>query len=205
MSATPTPTAAARLRLIRQERLALHAVELLSGKEAALERECARLSGHASRTEQRWRERSEDAATWLLRSRMLGCTNELDRVIGTGSATADIDVTWQNSMGVTYPGDARCAYGAPPALFSTAALASTVDAHREALAAAADHAVMSAAVARLHTELVATRRRRRAIEDRLLPRLSSERHALEIHLDEQDRDQALRVRLASKQRMEVPS
>ncbi len=201
MSASVVPTRAARLHLIRQVSLAHHAVELLSSKEAALERERMRLAGHASRTEQRWQEQMNEAARWLLRSRMLGCSEELDRLVETGNATTTIEVAWQSSMGVTYPEGIDCTFASAPVVSSTAALLPTIEAEREALRAAAEHAAMHAAVARLDGELVSTRRRRRAIEDRLLPRLEEQQRSLEVHLDEEDREEALRVRLASSERL----
>ncbi|MEZ5230700.1 MAG: V-type ATP synthase subunit D [Acidimicrobiales bacterium] len=96
-----------------------------------------------------------------------------------------------------------CTFPEPPAVYTTAAMAPTIEAHRQALRTAAEHAAMSSALERLQSELVATRRRRRAIEDRLIPDLAAERQALEIHLDEEDRDQALRVRLAARQQTGV--
>jgi V/A-type H+-transporting ATPase subunit D len=103
-------------------------------------------------------------------------------------------------MGVIYPGAVHCSPSPDPIVHSTAALRPTIDAYRLALQAAADHASTTAALGRLNAELADTRRRRRAIEQRLLPRLEATIHDLDLYLDEQDRDEALRVQLASSQK-----
>jgi V/A-type H+-transporting ATPase subunit D len=83
-----------------------------------------------------------------------------------------------------------------PSLVSTSALRPTVDAYRDALDAAATQASTTAALRRLDLELASTRRRRRAIGERLVPHLEQALHELDLHLDEQDREEALRVQLA---------
>lgn len=191
-----TATRAARLQLAGRIELIGHAVELLRNKEKALERERVRLEGYASRAEQRWRSAYEESAAWLVRARLLGGSDELAALVRTGPSPATVTTDWQVSMGVTYPGGVECDPGPRPRLGSTAALPPTVDAFREALDAAAQHAATSAAVRSLDIELADTRRRRRAIGDRLLPRLHTELHGLDLHLDEQDREQAMRVHLA---------
>jgi vacuolar-type H+-ATPase subunit D/Vma8 len=62
--------------------------------------------------------------------------------------------------------------------------------------AAATLAAAAQATRRLDSELAQTRRRRRAVEDRLLPDLLEARHRLDLHLDELDREEAQRVRTA---------
>jgi V/A-type H+-transporting ATPase subunit D len=100
------------------------------------------------------------------------------------------------SMGIRYPGSVSCDPGPEPVVASTAALRPTIAAYRDALEAAAQHAAATAALHRLDRELAATRRRRRAIEEHLIPGLDDDIHRLDLALDEQERDEALRVRMA---------
>jgi len=194
---TTARTRAGRLLLVARRDLARHAVELLESKEEALQRERVRLEGHATRAETEWVRRCREAAEALLRARMLGASDEIDDLIDRGSALADVTTHWQTSMGIVYPGQVDCASGEAPTLASTAALGPAVEAHRRSLEAAATHAATSAAVRRLDAALAATRRRRRAIEQRLEPRLESALHELDLHLDELDREEAVRVHVAT--------
>jgi len=200
MTTHSTTSRAARLRLIGRLDLARHASELLHGKEQALQRERVRLEGYADRARRDWAESCEDGATWLQRARCLGASNELAELSERGPRPAAVTIEWQTSMGITYPGDVDCLPAHQTGLSSTAALQPTVDAFHRALRCAATHASTSAALARLDSELAATRRRRRAIADRLIPTLEGELVDLELHLDEQDREEALRVHLARGQR-----
>ena len=187
---------AARLHLITRLELARHAVDLLHSKEQALQREGARLEVHAERARDAWDRSAAEAATWLQRARALGAADELEVLAARNPRAAEIVIDWQASMGITYPGDARCTPAVQPDLTASAALAPTMQAHHRALEAATTHAATRTALARLDAELSTTRRRRRAIADRLVPRLEDDLRALELDLDEQDREEALRVRLA---------
>jgi V/A-type H+-transporting ATPase subunit D len=187
---------AVRLRLTIRLAAACHAADLLHNKEQALQRERSRLEGHTDRTERDWARRCEQATTWLMRARALGASDELARLIEHGPDPASIDANWQSAMGIMYPGAVTCSPGTTPPLVSTSALRPTVDAYRDALDAAATHASTPAALRRLDHELASTRRRRRAIGERLVPQLEQALHELDLHLDEQDREEALRVQLA---------
>ena len=99
-------------------------------------------------------------------------------------------------MGVSYPTAVACTPGPRPDLTTTAALGPAADAYAAALSAAATAAGAALAQRRLDRELAETRRRRRAVEDRLLPELEDTCRRLELHLDELDREEAQRVRTA---------
>ncbi len=187
---------AGRLRLIDRLELARRGIDLLQSKEEALQRERVRLDAHVARTRRQWEESCRIAATWLLRARALGASAELASISVARSASATVVAHWQTSMGLTYPGAVECVPAPEPPFVTTAALGPTCDAYRLALQAAADCASTIAALDRLDAELADTRRRRRAIEQRLVPQLESDLHTVDLHLDEQDRDEALRVHLA---------
>ncbi len=194
---TDTRTRAARLQLTARLDLASHGADLLHSKEEALRRERIRLEGHVTRTKNRWEHSCREASTWLLRARALGASDELASLVTSEPAPATVTPHWQTSMGITYPGSVDTTAGPEPTVTSTSALRPTIDAFRLALSTAADHASTTAALTRLDNELADTRRRRRAIEQRLLPRLESTLHDLDLYLDEQDRDDALRVHIAT--------
>jgi len=103
-------------------------------------------------------------------------------------------------MGVTYPGTVVPTPGSPHEFTTTAALVPTCTAFQAALTAAAEHAAATAALRRVEAELATTRRRRRALEERLQPRLQAQLHRLDLALDERDREMALRTRLATADR-----
>jgi V/A-type H+/Na+-transporting ATPase subunit D len=191
-------TPADRLRLIHRLELTRHASGLLHSKEEALERERARLEGHASRSLDDWAACCDEASQRLARARMLGASDELARLVAVGAPPASVEPDWQTSMGITYPGGVECTPGEPPPVTSTAALRPTIDAFGDALQAGARHAAATMALRRLDHELADTRRRRRAIEDHLEPSLERLVHELDLRLDEVDRDEALRVRLATR-------
>ena len=201
---THTVNRAARLELRARLDLARHAVDLLRNKEEALRRERARLEGHAHITAEQWTTRCADAAAWLLRARALGARTELERAHDPGNAPAEMTIAWQSAMGVVYPGEVTCIPGAAPAPTSTAAVVPTAAAYRAALVAGGQHAAAATALGRLEAELATTRRRRRAVEERLQPRLEARLHRLDVDLDERDRDAAVRTQLAIRSGRTTP-
>jgi vacuolar-type H+-ATPase subunit D/Vma8 len=186
-----------RLRLVRQLELADRAVDLLRSKEEALERERVRLSGHATRAEEAWTSAMGEAADWLVRARMLGAEADLRRLASApGERQVTVTIDQRRAMGVEYPERIDVSTVPIPEITTTAALGPATAAYRAALVAGADHGAVAAAMRRLDAELDDTRRRRRAIDEHLRPTLEQRRHDLELHLDEADREEALRVRVA---------
>lgn len=195
---TSNLTRADRLRLIRRMEMARRASDLLRSKEEVLERERVRLEGHAGRADERWHHEYEAAAAALLRARMLGVSPELDGLVAAGSSAASVTPDWTMSMGVVYPGDVGCEPGPLPGANSTAAVVPAAESYRSALRAAAVAAAAAEAVRRLDVELAATRRRRRAVEQHLVPSLEADLRRLDLGLDELDREEALRIRTATQ-------
>ena len=70
-------------------------------------------------------------------------------------------------------------------------------AHRAALAAAVRHAAAAEAVRVIEAETVATRYRLRAIRDRWIPRLEQALAEVTFAIEEQERADAARLRLAA--------
>ena len=194
-----TVNRAARLKLRSRLDLSRHASELLRNKEEALRRERARLEGHANHTRQQWRDRCTDAAALLLRARALGASAEVAAMLERPAHPAGVTIDSQTSMGVTYPGTVHCTPGSTPVLTTTAVLIIATEGYRIALTSGAQAAAAAAALDRVQTELAHTRRRRRAIEQRLQPHLETQLHRLDLDLDERDRDAAVRTQLATRQ------
>lgn len=192
----PASTPADRLRLRRRIEIARRAVDLLRNKEEALDREHVRLRSHASRAVERWREDLDTATTALVRAQMLGGSDEVTRLVAAGRSDATVTIEWVRSMGIEFPGDVTGEPGERPLLTSTAALIPTAEAFAVALRSAADAAAATEAVRRLEVELSATRRRRRSVDEHHLPELEATEHRLELRLDELDREEALRTRIA---------
>jgi vacuolar-type H+-ATPase subunit D/Vma8 len=201
---TSTINRASRLQLRTRLDLARHAIDLLRNKEEALRREQARLEGHASRTEQDWTSRCADATSCLLRARALGASAEIADMLDHPSEPAAITIGWQGAMGVAYPGAVDCTPGAPTALTTTAALVPAAAAYQDALISGATHAAATTAIQRLEDELSTPRKRRRAIEQRLQPRLETQLHQLDLDLDDRDRDTAVRTQLATRRKGTSP-
>lgn len=193
-----TRTRAGRLRLVARRDIARRAAGLLRTKEEVMERERVRLEGHATRERAEWEVACAAATTELVRARMLGATAEV--LQPRTSRPASVAPAWQSSMGIVYPGEVTCEAGERPVVSSTAALRPAADAYRAALLVAARCAAATTAVRRLDAELATTRRRRRAIEDHLVPMLDATIGELDLHLDELDRDEAMRVRLAASRK-----
>ncbi len=197
---SPPRTRADLLRLRHRIVTARRAATLLHSKEEALERELDRVAGHLARAREDWASRMGAATALLVRARTLGASGELARLVDADTTGAAAEPTWQVSMGVGYPTAVACTPGPEPALTATAALAPAAAAFREALTAAATAAAADLAHRRLGRELAETRRRRRAVEERLLPDLEETCRRLDLRLDELDREEGLRVRTAVRLR-----
>lgn len=187
-----------RRRLVTSER----AGDLLSQKEEALRRERERLSGQVVRTRTVWEHSCAEMDVAVARVRLLGGATELRAMTVARADEATVTCRWQTAMGVEYPGDVTVEPGPVPRSVSTAAFGPATLACRTALAAGAEHAAAVLAVERIDHELAETRRRRRAVVDRLVPQLTRELHQVEIDLDEAEREEALRTRLAVARRDE---
>jgi V/A-type H+-transporting ATPase subunit D len=99
-------------------------------------------------------------------------------------------------MGIRYPATAACTV--PPALtWDSPVLAGARQTHRAALAAAARHAAATASVRLVDDEVRVTRYRLRAVQDRWIPGLEQTLAAVTFAIEELERADAARLRLAS--------
>lgn len=190
------PGRAGRLALLTRIDVARKAAGLLDRKLSILRGEERRLAVLAERTRQEFHRCAGEADLWLLRAGLLGGQRPLlaARAPSTGQAT--LRVSWRVAMGVGYPDTVELRL--PPSerlpAVGSSALPRAAVAHQEALAAGVRYAAAATALARVRAELTATRRRLRSIQDRLLPRLEAALHAVELGLDEAEREEGLRLR-----------
>ena len=111
--------------------------------------------------------------------------------------------TWQTQMGVEYPGDVTAEPGPAPTVTASAAFGPAIEAYRAALDRRAPNTRRPASHSdAVEHEVAETRRRRRAVTKRLVPRLREQLRQIEIDLDESEREEATRTRLAVDRRGE---
>lgn len=195
MALRPPPGRAGRLWLVRRIDSGVRGGDVLDQKRQALLREEARLRREAERAEAMWRERAGEAASWLRRAAVLGGERSLELMSFYAGVSAQIELLWRNTLGVSHPAGARLSLGEEKAPFlGTAALIPAAAAHRRALEAAALFGAARASHERVAAELALTARRLRTIERRWLPEHREALRALELRLDEDEREELARVR-----------
>ena len=189
------PGRAGRMWLLGRLHTAERGVELLDDKLRVLRREQRRYHLRAERTATAWEAACLDAQTWQLRAALIGGRRAVRAAVP--AEPARVDVQWAVVMGVRHPGSAVVGGGRPDpaaAAPSNTALAHAVEAVRAALDAAAQHAVAVEAVRLIDAEVLATRRRLRAVQDRLIPRLTEALHDVEMALEELELAEGSRLR-----------
>ncbi|HET7487201.1 MAG TPA: V-type ATP synthase subunit D [Acidimicrobiales bacterium] len=194
MTGRPPPGRAGRIWLAERIATAGRAAELLEHKQELLRRERRRLAELAERTEREWRARAATADRWNARALVAGGREELRRVAGRMGG-AEVRLEWASRAGVAYPATAAVSSPPAPAALSPA-VAAAAEACRRALDAGVQHAATATALGRVDAELVATVRRLRAIRDRWLPELRERLAALELGLEETEREEVTRLRWA---------
>jgi V/A-type H+-transporting ATPase subunit D len=192
------PGRAGRLWLQHRLTIAQQGADLLDHKLRILRTERERLALQRERTAEAWDTASREATTWLLRGVLLG--GERSVRLSCDQTLADVQVVWEQRMGVRYPAEATCTVPErPPDARPTgnAALVAARESHRRALQAAVQHAAVEAAVRILRAEETATRRRLRAIEDRWIPRLRDALAEVQFNLEEEEHADGVRLRWAA--------
>ncbi|MGO8826258.1 MAG: V-type ATP synthase subunit D [Acidimicrobiales bacterium] len=201
------PGRAGRLWLVGRIETATRGVELLRQKRQVLRREQRRLSLMAEQSGAAWARAAEDAERWGSRACALGGSTAVRLAAGDVVGRGTVSISWRNTMGTRHPDEARCELPAlrpAAAASSNAAIAPAATAHGQALRAAAQHAVASAALREVEFELASTQRRLRAIEHHRLPALQVQLHDLVLRLDELEREERLIARWAKRRRGAVP-
>lgn len=138
----------------------------------------------------------DEARLWLDRAALLGGEDALRRAAEPSPAV--VEVAWRSRMGLTYPVEARLGPVPPRSpLAGTAALHPARAAALAVTAAGARAAVAQEAVRRVDGEVALTRRRLRALDTVLLPGLRAALHDLDLALEQQEQEDAARLRLAT--------
>jgi V/A-type H+/Na+-transporting ATPase subunit D len=189
------PGRAGRIWLVRRLETARRGADLLDRKLRILQGELARRQTAAAETEARWDRCQADAQTWLLRAALIGGQRAI-RLADDGQQV-EVTVGYELAMGVRYPSRATCVFPSP-VTWDDPVLARARQEHRAALAAAAEHAAAAAAVRIVDAEVRATRYRLRAVQDRWIPGLEQALADITFALEEQERSDAARLRLAAR-------
>lgn len=186
-----------RLWLTDRLELAERGVSILEQKLRLLAERRDVLRARVEQSRRDWHAACRRADRWGLRAVLLGGDRAIDLAAPLQRAT--VTVEWTTTTGVRYPDQARCAF--PPDDDTTivdtgSATRPAARAHRAALAAAAEHAVALAALATVEREYRTTQLRVRALSKHWLPRLRDELRRVTLELEEQDRAESSRLRLA---------
>lgn len=192
------PGRAGRAWLLERSAVAGSALSLLDGKRVLLEAELRRLRAHHDRTAQDWAATCAAAREWQARAALFGGSGAL--IAAASPRYAEVTVHTETLAGVSYPG--RIDYVPPqqdrnPVAYS-ASLVHARAAHCRALAAAAEHAAVIAAVRAVERELAATRIRARALRRRRIPALRAALARLDLELEERERDERIPARRARR-------
>lgn len=192
------PGRSGRVWLAHRREVAERGSDLLETKLRILAAERDRAALRAERTARDWAEAAEDADRWLLRAALQSGRRGLR--LAVDREPAQVRLTWTTTMGVTYPD--RAMVVAPQADPDAAtpdgtALVQARRQTRRALEAAAEHAAATAALEALDHEVRTTRRRLRALRERWLPRLDAAQAALAEALEQQEREEGVRLRWAA--------
>lgn len=191
------PGRAGRPWLAHRLAVARRGAELLDEKFRALMHERSRLEPEVAQVREDWTRSAREAELWLTRAALLGGERQLEAAAEV-TAHAEVSVRWRMVLGVACPAETSvaAAAGAPPG--GSAALLSAVEAHRRALEAAVRVAAGEAALRRVDAELLATRLRRNAIERNWIPAHEEALSALELTLEELEREDGTRLRRVTR-------
>lgn len=190
---------AGRTWLLTRLTTARRGVDLLESKLRVLQREQQRFHLQAERAAAEWRTACGDAEVWLLRGALLGGQRAI--AAAEPDDVADVEVTWTVAMGVPHPREAAVRAALPASTAAApgnTALVLAAEAYRSALEAAARHAVVDAAVRRIDAEVLATRRRLRAVQNRWIPRLVEALREVDAGLEELELAEGGRLRWAAR-------
>jgi V/A-type H+-transporting ATPase subunit D len=190
---TVPPGRAGRLWLTRRLQVARRGADLLDRKLRILQAELGRFRESEARTAADWDRCCADAERWLLRASVMGGERAI-RLAADGQF-ATVTIPYTVTMGIRHPASPACLVPAFLA-WDGPVLTRARQAHAAALAAAVQHAAAAEALRVVEAEVLATRYRLRAIEDRWIPRLEQALADVTLALEEQELSDAARLRLA---------
>ncbi len=190
------PGRAGRPWLVHRLEVSRRGAELLDEKFRALARERMRLEPVATAARTEWERSAREAERWLARAAMMSGERGLT-LSAAAARPAEVTVCWRAILGVTIPSEASVAPYREAELMElggNAALLSAAVAHRRALEAAVQVAAAETALRRIDAALHATRLRRNAIQRNWIPAHEQALRALELTLEELEREDGARLR-----------
>ena len=182
---------------MRRLDIAGRGAELLDRKRQALLAQLVRVSAEAVDARRAWHDAVAKADLWSGRAMVLDGAGRLDVLARHVHEHASIELSWSNTMGARMPAIRELVVPAPPplsALGASSAATIAADAWCEAARAAARHAVAERSSAELGAELARATRRLRALQKRWIPQYQAALAQLDLTIDENQREQAARVR-----------
>lgn len=190
------PGRAGRPWLVHRLEVSRRGAELLDEKFRALLRERLRLEPVAAAARAEWERSAREAERWLARAAITGGERQLC-LSAAAARPAQVTVRWRAILGVSCPSEASVAPHGDAELIElggNAALLSAAVAHRHALEAAVQVAAAEEALRRIDAALHATRLRRNAIQRNWIPAHEAALRALELTLEEVEREDGARLR-----------
>lgn len=195
------PGRAGRQWLRHRVEVAKRAADLLDHKRRELESEMRRLRSLVRRSRNDWEESLVQASEWLDRVDATGGPRSIRLTVGLQDRYAEAPVRWRSVMGVEYPIEISSIFPEPADLAGLeggAALAFAGKAYRRATELGVHVAAAEAAHNRIAAELGRTVRRLRALELQVVPAHEQALAALELRLEEDEREDLLRARWATE-------
>ena len=186
---------AAKVQVARRLETARHGARLLDRKQHLLADQLERVEFHAEQASREWQVLAREAALWLQRAAALDGSFQIGAAAPLESAT--VTYRWGNAMGVLYPDDPECFLLAMVPAGGSSALSYAAAAHHDALLAGLRYAAFRRSHMLLAAELAATRTRKRAVENRWIPRLEVQLRTIRRQLDAQELEEGLRLRWAA--------
>lgn len=197
------PGRAGRLWLLARLASARRSAELLDQKRRLIRNELERLEARHRGAAEEFDHAYRMAATWGRRAMLLGGAADVAHAATPLIGQASVEVPWESTMGVMFPGEPRCWTPSMPPLdaaASNAAVAPAASAYRDALESGVRTAAAESALRLVRSELAETERRLRAIEHHRIPTLERNLHDLDIRLDEIEREERVITRWATQRR-----
>jgi len=191
------PGRAGRTWLIARLEVAQRGAELLDRKRQVLLGEQARVRAEAERARQDWNEAAARMETWSSRAGIIDGAARLELLARHARDRASLELSWLNFMGARIPHADAVDVPEPPAVSALGGSSAAVLLARascEAARAATRFAIAERAESELSAELGRAARRLRALRERWIPQHEQALAALDLALDEGQREQAIRVR-----------
>jgi V/A-type H+/Na+-transporting ATPase subunit D len=191
------PGRAGRIWLVGRLEVAHRGAELLDRKRQALLREQAGARAEVQQARRDWEDAVARMEAWTVRAGIVDGAARLELLTRHARAQASLELSWRNLMGAHIPRAETIDVPVPPDISALGGSSATVllaRAGAEAARAAARYAIAERAASELSAELARAARRLRALRERWIPQHEQALAALDLALDEAQREQALRVR-----------